>query len=121
MNLASLEQLETSTSQISIFRNRTSGVTITVGERRLTIDDVARVARQGAKVRITDREDILQGVQASCDYISEAVSSGKPIYGVTSGFGGMGLPNSRVMKLPAPRRPPMPSVQSSVSVWRKPS
>lgn len=89
MNLASLEQLETSTSQISIFRNRTSGVTITVGERRLTIDDVARVARQGAKVRITDREDILQGVQASCDYISEAVSSGKPIYGVTSGFGGM--------------------------------
>lgn len=31
----------------------------------------------------------MQGVQASCDYISNAVELGTPIYGVTSGFGGM--------------------------------
>ena len=63
--------------------------TVIVGDKSLTIDDVVSVARHGAKVRLSDREDILQGVQASCDYIADAVASGAPIYGVTSGFGGM--------------------------------
>jgi len=60
-----------------------------VGDRNLTTDEVARVARHGAKVCLTDNDDILQRVQASCDYIHNAVESGQPIYGVTSGFGGM--------------------------------
>lgn len=47
------------------------------------------MARHGAQACLTDHNDILQGVQASCDYIANAVESGKPIYGVTSGFGGM--------------------------------
>ncbi|NEO64575.1 MAG: aromatic amino acid lyase, partial [Moorea sp. SIO4G2] len=48
-----------------------------------------RVARHGTQVCLTDQDQVLQGVQASCDYIAEAVASGQPIYGVTSGFGGM--------------------------------
>ena len=87
MNLAYLQQSETSLSQLSYIRN--SDATVVVGDRNLTTDEVARVARHGAKVCLTDNDDILQRVQASCDYIHNAVESGQPIYGVTSGFGGM--------------------------------
>ncbi|MFW9259886.1 HAL/PAL/TAL family ammonia-lyase [Nostoc sp. CALU 546] len=55
----------------------------------LTIDQVVQVARNHVQVNITDQSEILEGVQASCDYINKAVEAGKPIYGVTSGFGGM--------------------------------
>ncbi|MFB2977836.1 histidine ammonia-lyase [Microseira sp. BLCC-F43] len=69
---------------------------LVVGDRPLTINEVVIVARHGVQVRITDAPDILGGVQASCDYIQDAVESGQPIYGVTSGFGGMAnVPISR--------------------------
>ncbi|MBU7583827.1 MAG: aromatic amino acid lyase [Nostoc sp. TH1S01] len=68
---------------------KNSDKTVVVGNRNLTIDDVANVASYGAIVRINDSPDIFQRVQASCDYIRNAVESGEPIYGVTSGFGGM--------------------------------
>lgn len=55
----------------------------------LNIDQVVRVARNYAQVKITDNNEILEGVQASCDYINKAVEAGQAIYGVTSGFGGM--------------------------------
>jgi len=57
--------------------------------KNLSIDDIVRVARHGAKVHLTTDEKTLNRVQASCDYITQAVETGKPIYGVTSGFGGM--------------------------------
>jgi phenylalanine ammonia-lyase len=60
-----------------------------VGNRNLTIDEVVSVARHNALVRLTDSHKVLQGVEASVDYIRNAVESGAPIYGVTSGFGGM--------------------------------
>ncbi|MBV9791243.1 MAG: aromatic amino acid lyase, partial [Chloroflexi bacterium] len=55
----------------------------------LTIGTVGRVARGGAPVQITDDEVTLQRVQASCDYIMDTIAKNLPIYGVTSGFGGM--------------------------------
>lgn len=55
----------------------------------LTVAEVVQVARYGAKVRLTDDESILGRVQASHDYITQAIEAGKPIYGVTTGFGGM--------------------------------
>jgi phenylalanine ammonia-lyase len=55
----------------------------------LTIPEVVQVARYRARVCLTDEADILQRVQASCDYITNAVNVGKFIYGVTTGFGGM--------------------------------
>jgi phenylalanine ammonia-lyase len=87
MNITSLSQNTTSRSSSSFLGN--SSKTVVVGNRNLTIDDVASVARYGALVRIDDSQDVLQRVQASCDYIRDAVESGQPIYGVTSGFGGM--------------------------------
>lgn len=55
----------------------------------LTLKEVAQVATANAKIQITHDESILKKVQASCDYIQNAVKIGEPIYGVTSGFGGM--------------------------------
>ena len=63
---------------------------VTVGNRRLSLEEVARVARCGTRVRLSDESDVVERVQASCDYIANAVESGKPIYGVTTGFGGTG-------------------------------
>lgn len=68
---------------------RNSDKTVFIGNSNLTIDEVVSVARYGAMVQLTDNPDVLQGIQASCDYIQNAVESGQPIYGVTSGFGGM--------------------------------
>ncbi|NEQ40552.1 MAG: aromatic amino acid lyase [Okeania sp. SIO3I5] len=62
---------------------------ITVGEQNLTLKQVAKVAKLAAPVALTKREDICQGIQDSCDYITNAVETGKSIYGVTTGFGGM--------------------------------
>ncbi len=87
MNTASLPNH--TTSLFSLPNAQNSDAIVIVGNQNLTIDEVVSVARHGAQVRLTDKDDILQGVQASCDYITNAVESGKPIYGVTSGFGGM--------------------------------
>lgn len=88
MNTTSLPNHTSSLFSLPFVRN--SNETVVVGNQRLTIDKVVKVARHGAQVNLTDKNDILQNVQASCDYITNAVESGKPIYGVTSGFGGMG-------------------------------
>ncbi|MFQ5343965.1 MAG: aromatic amino acid lyase, partial [Anaerolineae bacterium] len=63
--------------------------TVVVRGRDLTIDDIARVARRNAPVRITDDGAILQRCHASANYIANAVEAGQAIYGVTTGFGGM--------------------------------
>ncbi|MDV3349225.1 aromatic amino acid ammonia-lyase [Leptothoe sp. LEGE 181152] len=62
---------------------------IVIGERPLTIRQVIQVARHHTKVQISHNEQVLQGVHGSAEYIAQAVSSGQPVYGVTSGFGGM--------------------------------
>jgi phenylalanine ammonia-lyase len=62
---------------------------VVVGEKRLTIDDVANVARHKVGVHLSEKEAVRSRVQASRDYIDNAVENGKPIYGVTTGFGGM--------------------------------
>jgi phenylalanine ammonia-lyase len=63
--------------------------TLVVGDRPLTIDEVVNVARHNAQVRITNASEVLYNVQTSSNYIQAAVETGQPIYGVTSGFGGM--------------------------------
>lgn len=65
------------------------GDAVVIRGHDLTIDEIVRVARYGAKVRLTDDEKILQRVEAARQYIAEAVENSKPVYGVTSGFGGM--------------------------------
>lgn len=63
--------------------------TLLVGGEGLTVDDVVRVARAGGAVALSDDESILRRVRASYAYIKQAVEAGKPIYGVTTAFGGM--------------------------------
>lgn len=55
----------------------------------LTIDHIVQVARRYAPVAFDDSVQFVQKVQASHYYIEEAARLGHPIYGVTSGFGGM--------------------------------
>jgi phenylalanine ammonia-lyase len=62
---------------------------VTVRGAHLTIPDVVRVARQGARVRLTTDADVLHRVAAAYDYVTHAVATGQLLYGVTTGFGGM--------------------------------
>ena len=66
----------------------------------LSIDDVVRVARHRVRVQLTEDEEILRRIEASNTYIINAIESCqpvdgtipetcKPVYGVTTGFGGM--------------------------------
>ena len=66
-----------------------SDAAVIVGDRQLTIEEVISVARYGVQVRLTENLEKLANIQASCDFIRDAVESGQPIYGVTTGFGGM--------------------------------
>jgi phenylalanine ammonia-lyase len=66
----------------------TSDDTVTLRGRDLTIDEVVRVARGGARVRISADARIQQRVDASQRYVSRLVAAGEKMYGVTTGFGG---------------------------------
>jgi len=55
----------------------------------LGIDDVVRVARHQDRVELTTDPAILAQIEASCAYINQAVKEHQPVYGVTTGFGGM--------------------------------
>ena len=63
--------------------------TVTLTGQDLTIDDVIRVARSRAAVAITGDRAVLERIAASHAYILAAAESGKAVYGVTTGFGGM--------------------------------
>ncbi len=62
---------------------------VVIEGKNLTINDIVRVSRYGVKVKLTENESILKRVEDSCAYITTAMENGEPIYGVTSGFGGM--------------------------------
>jgi phenylalanine ammonia-lyase len=56
--------------------------------RDLTIDEIARVARRGCPVTISDDPRIARRVEASQQYVARLVADGERMYGVTTGFGG---------------------------------
>ena len=62
---------------------------IILGEKALTVDDVVRVTRYKSSVQLTDDPVVLERMAASYRYIQKAVQNQEPIYGVTTGFGGM--------------------------------
>ncbi len=55
----------------------------------LKTDDVIRVARRGARVRLTDDRNVLDRIHRAHQYIMRAVDSNHSMYGVTTAFGGM--------------------------------
>jgi len=62
---------------------------VTVSGEGLSIDEVVSVARNRARVAITDDEKVQERVRKSNEFILNAVENNQPIYGVTSGFGAM--------------------------------
>ncbi|MDB4868291.1 MAG: histidine ammonia-lyase [Cohnella sp.] len=59
--------------------------TITVNGKSLTIEDVVRVARLGAKVELG--EESLQKVKRTREYVEKLLTEKKVVYGLTTGFG----------------------------------
>ncbi len=61
---------------------------VIVGEG-LTLKNIVDVARGGASVVVSDDPAVSQRVEQAHNFIQEMIRHGQPIYGVTSGFGGM--------------------------------
>jgi phenylalanine ammonia-lyase len=65
-----------------------SGNSVTLNGTGLTIAEIADVA-VGARIQLTDDPAALQAIEASSQFIADAVARNTPIYGVTTCFGGM--------------------------------
>lgn len=70
-------------------QSATSATPLCVEGKPLTIDDVVSVSRHNRPVTMARDAASIARLNASCKYIEDALASGEPIYGVTSGFGGM--------------------------------
>ncbi len=81
--------MKSSTLKTELSSINAEALVVSIGDECLTLHDVALVANQFASVQLSDDARITDRIQRSCDYIEHAVRDGKPIYGVTSGFGGM--------------------------------
>lgn len=65
---------------------------VSLNGESLTLEEVERVARDGARVAISRKA--MRKMERSRDSISRIIASGRPVYGVTTGFGS--LANVRV-------------------------
>lgn len=66
---------------------------LSIQGRGLRIADLIDVARHGRPVRLSDDPRVLNVLEASRATIHAAIGNGQRIYGVNSGFGGMGHVN----------------------------
>jgi phenylalanine ammonia-lyase len=71
-------------------RRSTAEGAVVLDGSSLTCADVDRVARLGAPVRLSAEPAVRERVTRACDRVAEAVAAGEAVYGVTTGFGGMG-------------------------------
>ena len=62
---------------------------VVVSGSGLRIEDLIRVSRRHAPVRMAADPEVQVRLRASSDWVRDAVARGESIYGVTSGFGGM--------------------------------
>jgi histidine ammonia-lyase len=60
---------------------------VTVGPEPLTFDDVIRVARHGAAVRLTD--DAVAAISAARQRVDDLAEAPVPAYGISTGFGAL--------------------------------
>ena len=61
--------------------------TVLVGARPLSIEDVVAIARSEARAIIDPDPELRARIDASVRFVAEALRSGRPIYGITTGFG----------------------------------
>lgn len=69
--------------------NGKPGKTVIVCGEGLTLEDIWRVARHQAPVKLCDEPEVLARLEASVNFVMQAARDGKPMYGITTGFGGM--------------------------------
>ena len=67
------------------FRNVMQEDTQVVAGRPLTLEDVARVARHGARVHLSD--DARARIRSGRDYVDRLLAEERNAYGITTGFG----------------------------------
>lgn len=65
----------------------TAAPVVTVDGTRLTLEEVAAVARGGARAALTDAPATRAAMEASRELRAAVTAGGVPIYGVTTGFG----------------------------------
>jgi histidine ammonia-lyase len=68
-------------------RSREQPLPVTVGSETLSISDVVEVARGEAVVEIA--EEAIGAMDASRAHVDELARSGRPVYGVSTGFGAL--------------------------------
>ncbi len=76
-----------SLNSVNELNGKSSGIVL--GNSPLDIEQVNSVARKSTSVDLTTNKYIRQRVEEAHNYIRRAVAAGKPIYGVTTKFGGM--------------------------------
>ncbi len=65
------------------------GEAVTISGEGLSIPELVRVARQKAVVRLSREPHIADQIRKSHEFIIQAVAQNRPVYGVTTVFGGM--------------------------------
>ncbi|MDE2091926.1 MAG: aromatic amino acid lyase [Gammaproteobacteria bacterium] len=76
---------------------------LTLGSRPLSIADVCAVAR-GASVSLSTASTFRQRIDAGAQILADNIASGRPIYGVTTGYGDsctVSIPSEVLEELPA--------------------
>ena len=80
---------------------------------RLSLESVVAVARHGVRVGLG--EEARERILASRRHVEEIIGEGRPVYGVTTGFGALATTH-----IPTPeRREPWGSPGSAWSWWRR--
>ncbi len=60
---------------------------ITIGARRLTIEEVLAVAERGAQVRLAQQQAFRERIERGANYLRNCLASGATVYGVNTGYG----------------------------------
>ncbi|MBS0545688.1 MAG: aromatic amino acid lyase [Proteobacteria bacterium] len=76
---------------------------VTVGEGRLTIEDVLRVARGDATVRLSTAPGFARRIRSGANFLERLLADDGTVYGVNTGYGDsctVGVPPELVAELP---------------------
>lgn len=69
-----------------------SGASVTVDGQTLSIAAVTAAARYGAKIELDGSPKLKEKLAKSRKVITDKVESGTSVYGLSTGFGGSGMP-----------------------------
>ncbi|MEK6298018.1 MAG: aromatic amino acid lyase, partial [Paraburkholderia tropica] len=67
--------------------DRAATAAVVIGGRRLTIEDVVAVAREGAAVRLSDDAAWRARIARGAEFLRRHLDAGATVYGVNTGYG----------------------------------